>query len=244
MGRLGVIANWPPVLALCMGLLVGSIAGCINGFLVVKIKLPPFIATLGTLSVFFALNLWYSQSETLRSQDVATEAPILQFLGRSFELYGAQLTYGAILMILLFILFSLMLKHTAFGRHIYAIGDDINAARLVGIRTDRTLLAVYTISGFICAIGGWALIGRIGSVSPQAGGSANLDSITAVVIGGISLFGGRGAIMGTLFGALIVGMFRNMLALAGVDVLWQSFAIGWLIIASVAIDQWIRRVGN
>jgi len=104
------------------------------------------------------------------------------------------------------------------------------------------LLAVYGLAGFICAIAAWVLIGRIGGVSPQAGQTANLDSITAVVIGGTSLLGGRGSIVGTLFGALIVGVFRNGLALAGVDVLYQTLVVGVLVIVAVAIDQWIRRV--
>ena len=114
------------------------------------------------------------------------------------------------------------------------------AARLAGINTDRTLVAVYALAGFICAIAAWVLIGRIGGVSPQAGQTANLDSITAVVIGGTSLFGGRGSIVGTLFGALIVGVFRNGLALSGLEVLWQDFAVGVLIIVAVThrpVDQ-------
>jgi fructose transport system permease protein len=124
---------------------------------------------------------------------------------------------------------------------VYATGDDPQAAELAGIQTKHVLLSVYIVAGVICAFAAWALIGRIGSVSPQAGVNANLDSITAVVIGGTSLFGGRGAIFGTLIGALVVGVFRNGLALAGVDVLWQEFAIGVLIIVAVALDQWIRR---
>ncbi|MGV2442302.1 ABC transporter permease, partial [Bacillus atrophaeus ATCC 9372] len=110
------------------------------------------------------------------------------------------------------------------------------------IRTDRVLLSVYVVAGLLCAVAAWTLIGRIGSVSPQAGMTANLDSITAVVIGGTSLFGGRGSIYGTLIGALVVGVFRNGLAIAGVDVLWQEFTVGLLIILAVATDQWIRRV--
>src|SRR3954464_11787145 len=104
------------------------------------------------------------------------------------------------------------------------------------------MLRVYMLAGLICALAAWVLIGRIASASPQAGTSANLDTITAVVIGGASLFGGRGRVVGTLIGALIVGVFRNGLALAGVDVLWQTFAVGVLIIAAVSIDQWIRKV--
>jgi len=137
-----------------------------------------------------------------------------------------------------------MLNRTAYGRHIYAVGNDPEAARLSGISTRRVLFSVYLIAGAICGLAGWVLIGRIGAVSPLGGGSANLDSITAVVIGGTSLFGGRGSILGTLIGALIVGFFRNGLALAGLDVLWQEFAIGCLIIMAVGFDQWLRRISN
>jgi fructose transport system permease protein len=143
-------------------------------------------------------------------------------------------------MILLYGLFYYVLNWTAFGRHIYATGDDPDAARLAGIRTRRTLMSTYALAGLICAIGGWVLIGRTGVITPQAGFTSNLDSITAAVIGGTSLFGGRGTIFGTLIGALVVGVFHNGLALYGVDVLWRSFTVGMLIIVAVAIDQWIR----
>jgi fructose transport system permease protein len=136
------------------------------------------------------------------------------------------------------------LNWTAWGRHLHATGDDPDSARLSGIRTSRTLISVYVVAGAVCALAGWALIGRIGSVSPQAGVTSNLDSITAVVIGGTSLFGGRGSIIGTLIGALIVGVFRNGLALSGVNVLWQEFAVGLLIIVAVAIDQWLRKLSS
>ncbi len=148
------------------------------------------------------------------------------------------------LMIALYALFWFILNWTAFGTHIYATGDDPESARLAGIRTKRVLLGVYGIAGLICAVAGWILIGRTGAVSPQSGYTANLDSITAVVIGGVSLFGGRGSIIGTVIGALIVGVFRNGLALYGVDVLWQEFTVGLLIIVAVALDQWIRQVSS
>jgi len=136
------------------------------------------------------------------------------------------------------------LRRTAFGRHVYATGDDPESAQLVGIHVDRTLVAVYTLAGFLCSVAAWILIGRIGAVSPNAGATANLDSITAAVIGGTSLFGGRGSITGTLFGALIVGVFRNGLALAGLQNTWQELTVGLLIIVAVALDQWIRRLAT
>jgi len=147
-------------------------------------------------------------------------------------------------MVLIFVVLWYALNWTAWGRHVYATGDDPEAATLTGIRTDRILMSVYTLAGVICAFCGWVIIGRIGAISPASGATANLDSITAVVIGGTSFFGGRGSIYGALFGALIVGVFRNGLALAGLDVLWQEFTVGALIIIAVAVDQWIRRVGS
>lgn len=241
MGRTAITLGLPAELALMLGLLAGAVCGAINGFLITRLRLPPFITTLGTWSIFFALNLWYSESETIRSQDIAAQAPLLQFMGISFEFLGARFTTGTLSLLALFAGMWYALNHTPWGRHVYATGDDPQAAQLAGINTEKVLLSVYIVAGVICAFAAWTLIGRIGSVSPQAGQSANLDSITAVVIGGTSLFGGRGAIVGTLIGALVVGVFRNGLALAGVDVLWQEFSIGLLIIVAVAVDQWIRR---
>jgi len=269
MGRLAVESGVPVYLSFPIGLATGLACGWVNGVLVTKLRLPPFIVTLGTWSIFGALILFYSKSETIRQQDVEAVASFLQWTGYAindglrdvygyvrgtmgseswpewtFRFSGARITYGSILMLGIAMVVWYMLNRTAFGRHIYATGDDPDAARLAGINTDRVLLAVYTIAGLICAIAGWVLIGRIGAVSPLSGATANLDSITAVVIGGTSLFGGRGSIIGTLIGALIVGVFRNGLALAGLDALWQEFAVGVLIIGAVALDQWIRRVST
>ncbi|OIQ45767.1 MAG: ABC transporter permease [Roseobacter sp. MedPE-SW] len=242
MGNLAVNMGVPAPLAILAGCLGGMAAGAMNGLLITKIKLPPFITTLGTWSIFFALNLWLSGAQSIRSQDIDKNAELLKFFGNAIKLGGARITFGVILMIVIFVVLWYMLNKTAWGRHVYAIGDDMEAAEMSGIRTERTLVSVYMLAGLVCAIAGWASIGRVGSISPQSFYEGNLQSITAVVIGGISLFGGRGSIMGALFGALIVGVFQSGLRMAGVDVLWQVFAIGWLIIIAVAIDQWIRRV--
>jgi fructose transport system permease protein len=147
-------------------------------------------------------------------------------------------------MLALYTVFSVVLRNTSWGRHIYAVGDDAEAADLAGIRVTRVLLSAYVVAGVIFAITAWVLIGRVGSADPNAGANANLDSITAVVIGGTSLFGGRGVLIGTLIGALIVGVFRNGLALAGVQDLYQTLAVGILVISAVGLDQWIRKVGR
>ena len=244
MGRLAVIDGLPIVLAFPIGLLTGVAFGALNGFFVTRMQMPPFIVTLGTLSIIGALNTFYSQAETIRMQDIDAKAPFLQLMGVPFEIGGARIILGSFLLVLLAIVFWYILNRTAYGRHVYATGDDPEAARLAGINTDRVLFSVYVLAGLISAVAGWALIGRIGAISPTAGANANLDSITAVVIGGTSLFGGRGSIIGTMIGALIVGVFRSAVSLAGLDVLWQEFAIGVLIIVAVALDQWIRRISK
>jgi fructose transport system permease protein len=244
MGRLGVLDGVPTILAFPIGILCGSAFGLLNGLLVTRLRMPPFIVTLGTLSIIGALNTYYSQSETIGMQDIEDKAYFLQLMGNQLEVGSARIMWGTFLMLIVAAVVWYILNRTAYGRHVYATGDDSEAARLAGIDTDRVLLSVYVFAGLIAAIAGWALIGRVGAISPTAGENANLDSITAVVIGGTSLFGGRGSIIGTLVGALIVGVFRSAVSLAGLDVLWQEFAIGVLIIVAVALDQWIRRVSK
>lgn len=241
-GKLAVVLGVPAFIAIPAGFVVGTLSGLVNGFLVTRLRLPPFIVTLGTWNIFFALLIWYSQSQSIRSQDIDTIAPSLKFFGERVSIGGAVFTYGSFLMIAVFLVVWYVLNNTAWGRHVYAVGDDKDAAELSGINTDRLLMSVYGVAGLIAGIAAWASIGRVGSVSPQSFYDANLDSITAVVIGGTSLFGGRGSILGALFGALIVGVFSSGLKIAGVDVIWQRFAIGCLIILAVGIDQWLRRV--
>ncbi|MFI7603410.1 ABC transporter permease [Actinoplanes sp. NPDC049681] len=229
----------PGLIALVLGFACGTAMGALNGFLVTRIKLPPFIVTLGTLTIFFSLNAVVSKSETVRGSDMPS---LMTWTGTTIPIGSFRLTYGSIIMLLLFAVFYYALSSTAWGKHVYATGDDIESARLAGIRTNRVLFSVYTLAGLLYAIGGWILIGRLASASPNVGVDYNLDSITAVVLGGTSLFGGRGGVLGTLIGALIVGVFRNGLQLAGVEVVWQGFAIGLLVLVAVSLDQWIRKV--
>lgn len=241
MGKLAVNLGLPVWLALVLGILVGGAAGLFNGLVVTRLKIPPFIATLGSLSIFYALNIYISDGQSVPFADVP---PLLNWLGTGFQVFGATFTFGQIMTVLLFLVFGYILRFTAWGYQVYAVGDNREAARLSGIRVDRLLLSVYLVSGLIVGLAGWLLIGRIGSISPTAGLDYNLASISAVIIGGTSLFGGRGRILGTLVGALIVGVFSSGLSLAGFDSLWQEFTIGLLIIAAVAVDQWLRKIGR
>ncbi|WMS42942.1 ABC transporter permease [Acuticoccus sp. MNP-M23] len=242
MGQLTFRYGIPAEISIGVGLMAGTLMGTINGILVSVMKLPPFIVTLGTWQIFLAANFLYSRNETIRSQDIQADAPALQFFGEKFSVGGAVFTYGVVGLLLLVVILAYVLKHTAWGRHVYAIGDDPEAAQLSGVQVRRVLISVYALAGLICAFAGWVLIGRIGSVSPTSGQLANIEAITAVVIGGISLFGGRGSIVGSLFGALIVGVFSLGLRMVGTDPQWTYLLIGVLIIVAVAIDQWIRKV--
>lgn len=244
MANLAVFSAVPVPLAVGIGVALGGAMGAANGLLVTLMRLPPFIVTLGTLSIFEALKLAYSKSESVRNVDIEANAPGLLWFGQGFNVSGASISYGGITLILLAAFLWYVLNHTAWGRHVHAIGDDPDAAMLSGIRVNRTLVSVYTVAGLICGFAAWIAIGRVGSVSPIAFEDVNLASITAVVIGGTSLFGGRGSIIGSVLGAMIVGVFITGLSLAGVDDYWQKFAAGCLVIIAVALDQWLRRASQ
>lgn len=228
----------PGVLALLIGAAIAILAESVNGLLVSRVKLPPFIVTLGMLSIFTAIGLIYAEGQTVLLQPGA----FLLWTGNSFAIGSLHLTYGVVLMIAVYVVFGYALRYTAWGRHVYAVGDDAEAARLSGIRVNRVLLSAYMAAGFTVAVAAWVLAGRVGGADPNSGLNANLESITAVVIGGTSLFGGRGAVLGTLIGALIVQVFDNGLALAGLNPNYQVLAVGILVIAAVSVDQWIRSV--
>lgn len=237
MTKLAVESGLDPILSILCGLAVGAFLGAFNGVLVTRVKIPAFIVTLGTLNIAFAVNQIYSHSQT-----VSNLPAIITFLGDTFRIGETSITYGTIFMFLLYFLAWLFLSQTAPGRHIYAVGNDPEAARLTGIATERVLLGVYTLAGLIYGVAGLLLVARTGVGDPQAGQTENLDSITAVVLGGTSLFGGRGLIVGTLIGAMIVGVFRNGLILMGVPSVYQVLITGILVILAVAADQVSRRI--
>ena len=242
MGKLAVELGLPTWLAIAIGFVAGGAMGCLNGVFVAYWRLPPFIVTLGTLGIFKTLKLWYSGSESIRASEIEEKAPFLDFFGQTIKLgAGAEITYGGIALVLTAIAAWYVLNRTPWGRHVHAVGDDPDSALLAGIQTKRVLLSVYVVAGIICAFGAWISIGRVGTINPESFDQVNLDSITATVIGGTSLFGGRGSLFGSVLGALIVGVFSTGLALAGVDSYWQYLTIGVLIILAVAIDQWLRR---
>jgi fructose transport system permease protein len=224
--------------AVVCGMLVTTGFGLLNGALITFARLPPFIVTLGTLNIAFAITQIYSKSQTISGLPDG-----LVVLGETFRLGGTTVTYGTIVMLGLYLLAWLALRETAPGRHVYALGNNAEAARLMGIPTRRLILAVYACAGLTYGIAALLAVARTGVGDPQAGQTDNLESITAVVLGGTSLFGGRGLIPGSLIGALIVGVFRNGLTLMGVASVYQILITGILVILAVATDQLSRRRG-
>jgi fructose transport system permease protein len=236
MTRLAVTHGLNPFLAIALGIGVCLAFGVLNGVLVTALRLPPFIVTLGTLNIAFALTHITSNEET-----IANLPDPLVFFGDTFRFAGTTITYGAVLAVALTLVTWFVLTRTIGGRHVYATGNNPDAARLAGVRTRRVLLSVYAIAGLLDGIAALVLVGRTGVGDPQAGQSSNLDSITAVVVGGTSLFGGRGSVLGTLVGTLIVGIFRNGLTLLGVAAIYQFLITGVLVIVAVGVDQLSRR---
>jgi fructose transport system permease protein len=229
----------PPALAILVGVGVTTLGGLINGLLVTRIKLPPFIVTLGTMNVAFAITQIYSGSQTV------TDVPeSMTWLGNTFDIGGTPIAYGVVLMILLYLGTWFWLRDTASGRHVYAVGNNPEATRLIGIPTDRVLLSVYVLAGVFYGIASLLSVARTGVGDPNGGQTENLDAITAVVLGGTSLFGGRGLILGTLAGAIVVGVLRNGLTLMGVSSVYQVLITGILVILAVTVDQLSRKGGR
>lgn len=225
-----------PVFALVVGVLVCAALGAVSGTLVSRAGLPPFIVTLGMLTVLTAASRLFTQSQSYPIAD-----GVLTVLGDGPRIAGFTLTYGVMLWVALTIFLGYVLSRTAWGVRVYAVGDNPRAAELSGIKVKRILLSVYIVAGVIYGIAAWQALGRTPTADPSGYATTNLDSITAVVIGGTSLFGGRGGVWGTLIGTLIVVVLQNGLTQAGIDSLYQQVATGALVVAAVAVDTVIRR---
>src|SRR3954451_19193198 len=236
MTKLAVDSGVPPFLALVLG--IGSCAafGVLHGVLVTRIGLPPFIVTLGTYNIALALTHIYSKDET-----ISNLPRLFTVLGDSFKIGSTSITYGSLMCLGLFALTWFVLSQTTWGRRVFALGDAPEATRLMGINVRRQLTMVYVVAGVTYGFAALFLVSRTGVGDPNAGLTENLEAITAVVLGGTSLFGGRGTIIGTLIGALIVGVLRNGLVLMGVASIYQVLITGILVILAVSVDQLARR---
>lgn len=223
-----------PYLAMALCLAAGTGLGYLNGILLTKLRLPhPFISTLGTKNIARGLALILTGASPLSGFPKS-----VQFLGNGFI---GPIPISFILVIIVFVGFSIFLNKTAQGRYIYAVGGNLDAAKLSGINTDKTLVLVYVLCGAMSAIAGIVLTGRVNATFPLAGLDYELDAIAACIIGGASFMGGSGTVWGTLIGAMIMAVLRNGLNLLGVSADVQSIAIGVVIIGAVYVDVLRRK---
>ncbi|GAA5346074.1 ribose ABC transporter membrane protein [Planifilum fimeticola] len=226
----GMIAGGTdPILAVLAGLAAGTLMGAANGLLVAKGRVAPFIATLATMTIYRGLTLVYTEGRPITFSNDA-----FSLLGKGYFL---EIPVPVIWMLLSFLILYYLLRNTTFGRHIYAVGGNEEAAVLSGIRTDRVKIRVYAISGLFASLAGIILTSRLSSAQPTAGVAYELDAIAAVVLGGTSLSGGRGWIAGTLVGAMIIGVLDNGLNLLNVSSFYQQVVKGGVILLAVLLDR-------
>jgi len=229
----------PPVLAfgaaLVSGLMIGALSGLFAGIFITKFRITPFIVTLALMTILRGAAYMYTDGRPIWG------------LPEEFSILGSRrvldVPVPSIIMIVVYLLAYLVLHQTRFGRYVYAVGGNPEAARLSGIDTSRVILSVYVICGSLAALSGILLASRMNSGQPNAGLMYELDVIAAVVVGGTSLFGGRGSIVGTFIGAMLIGVLRNGLNLMNVGSYVQMVVLGVVILLAVLFDQLRKRVG-
>lgn len=228
----GLLASgMDPILAILIGLLAGAVMGAINGFIITKGKVAPFIATLATMTIFRGLTLVYTEGRPITG---LSDSQIFELMGRG---YLSWIPVPVIWMLISYCILYFILKKTTFGRKVYAIGGNEEASILSGIRVDKVKIWIYSITGTLSALAGIILTSRLNSAQPTAGASYELDAIAAVVLGGTSLSGGKGWIFGTLIGALIIGVLNNGLNLMNVSSFYQQVVKGGVILLAVLLDR-------
>ncbi|SNR98102.1 monosaccharide ABC transporter membrane protein, CUT2 family [Anaerovirgula multivorans] len=223
------LTGLPVIVPIMAGLAVGTIAGCINGTVIAKTKIPPFIATLGMMTVARGVALLYADGRPISS---LTES--YNFIGQG-EVLG--IPFPIILLAIMALAMHTLLNNTKFGRYVYAIGGNEQAAVVSGLNVSKYKILIYTIAGFLSGMAGIVLSARISSGQPGLGLGYELDAIASAVIGGTSLSGGIGTIPGTIVGALIIGVLNNGLDLLNVSAYWQQIVKGLIIVGAVILDE-------
>lgn len=226
---LALTANIPMPIAIVFGILSGVLLGLLNGIIIVKFRIPPLIMTLGML--YMARGIVY----------ILTEGVPVYPLPKAFQAIEQEIVYGVPTVVyiaaILAIVVGVVLKMTVFGRRVYAIGGNKEAARISGINIGRTHIAIYTITGGLAAFTGVIQASRLGSAQPGAGTGYELQVIAAVIIGGTSTYGGVGTVFGTIIGALFMNILTNSMMLMKVSVYWQNLVIGFILVMAVILDQ-------
>lgn len=220
-----------PILAIFLGLLIGLLLGAFNGLIITKGRVAPFIATLATMTIFRGATLVYTDGRPITG---LSDSPSFVMMGKGYLFW---IPIPVIFMIIAFVILYFVLNNTVFGRRVYAVGGNEEAATLSGIKTDTVKIWVYALTGMLSVLAGIILTSRLNSAQPTAGTMYELDAIAAVVIGGTSLMGGRGRITGTLIGALIIGVISNGLNLLNVSSFYQQIVKGAVILFAVMLDR-------
>ncbi|MFY9902518.1 MAG: ribose ABC transporter permease [Trichococcus sp.] len=228
----GLIASGlNPVLAMGVGLVLGAFLGACNGVMITKGKMAPFIATLATMTIYRGLTLVYTDGNPITG---IGDSFIFKYMGRGY-LFG--IPFPVVVMLIFFGVLYVLLHKMTFGRKTFALGGNEKAAFIAGIKSDRIKIAIYSISGLMAAVAGIIITSRLNSAQPTAGNAYEMDAIASVVLGGTSLSGGRGRLVGTLIGALIIGTLNNGLNLLGVSSFYQQVVKGVVIIIAVLLDR-------
>lgn len=228
----GAIASGlDPILAMVLSLLTGTIFGAVNGLLITKGKMAPFIATLATMTIYRGLTLVYTDGNPITG---IGDSFIFKFVGRGYLL---GIPFPVVLMVISFILLYILLHKMTFGRKTFAIGGNEKASFIAGIKNDRIKTGIYALSGLMASLAGIIITSRLDSAQPTAGTSYEMDAIASVVLGGTSLSGGRGRLVGTLIGALIIGTLNNGMNLLGISSFYQQVVKGIVIIIAVLLDR-------
>jgi len=233
MTAMALVNGWSIPVSIAVGIVLGTLVGLLNGFLIVKVNLAPFIATLGTMGIARGLVLAFTKGYPIQPFPEEFEV-----IGRGFI---GPLPIPVVIMLVIVICGHLLLSRTTLGRYIYYVGSNPTAARLSGLKVGRVLVFAYTAAGFLSGLASVVLISRLTSAQSNMGQGWELDAIAAVVIGGTSLSGGEGSVIGSLIGAALMGVIRNALILLGVNVYWQSVVIGVVIVLAVAIDAFRQK---
>jgi len=240
-----VKAGIPVFFAMIVGMIVGTLSGCLNGLIITRMKLPPFIATLGMMMVARGVSLQITGARAISGlgesfgelgngalfrvvHEGADGFPVVVFPG---------IPYPVIVLIIAAVAVAVVLSKTTFGRHLYAIGSNEEAARLSGVKVDKVKIGAYAVSGFLAGLAGCVLMSRLVTAQPNEGVAAEMDAIASAVIGGTSLMGGVGTISGTIIGSFIIGILRNGLNMNGVSAFIQMIVIGLVIIGTVWLDH-------
>lgn len=228
----GMIVNGiDPLIAMTVSLIAGFVLGAVNGLLITKGKLVPFIATLATMTIYRGATLVLTDGKPITGLD---ETFIFQFMGRG---YFFGIPFPIVITLVVFALLFVLLHKMSFGRKTFAIGGNEKASFIAGVKSNKIKIFVYSISGVLASLAGIILTSRLNSAQPTAGESYEMDAIASVVLGGTSMSGGKGRIFGTLIGALIIGTLNNGLNLLGVSTFYQQIVKGIVIIIAVLIDR-------